>query len=102
MLILYRFSPTEDVSGAVPLKSSAVRAVKKSITDLYPNIEPYIDDIFPKKENIMEAKGKDKNTFLVIEGTPLFFKFRDGPYFPTLRLLHQCMYLPLFIVSWIE
>lgn len=40
----------------------------------------------------MEAKGKDKNTFLIVEGTPLFFKFRDGPYFPTLRLLHQCKY----------
>jgi hypothetical protein len=39
------------------MKSSAVRAVKKAITDMYPTLEPYIDDILPKKENVMEAKG---------------------------------------------
>jgi PUA domain protein len=52
-----RFSPTEDISGSVAMKSSAVRAVKKAITDLYPTLEPFIDDIIPKKENVMEAKG---------------------------------------------
>jgi hypothetical protein len=52
-----RFSPAEDITGSVAMKSSAVRAVKKNLTDLYPSLEPYIDDIIPKKENVMEAKG---------------------------------------------
>jgi len=26
---------------------------------------------------------------LVLDKTPLFFSMRDGPWFPTLRLLHQ-------------
>ncbi len=52
-----RFSPSEDVASTVPMKSSAVRGVKKEITDLYPNIEPYIDDIVPKKDSVMEARG---------------------------------------------
>lgn len=52
-----RFSPAEDLGGAVAMKSSAVRGVKKNITDLYPSLEPYIDDIIPKKDIVMDAKG---------------------------------------------
>ncbi len=29
---------------------------------------------------------------LVLDHTPLFFAMRDGPWFPTLRLLHQVRY----------
>ena len=27
---------------------------------------------------------------VVVNNVPLFFNIRDGPYMPTLRLLHQC------------
>lgn len=27
---------------------------------------------------------------VVVNNVPLFFNVRDGPYMPTLRLLHQC------------
>lgn len=36
-------------------------------------------------------------SFVVVEGRPLFFRFRDGPYFPTLRLLHQCEWQRLIV-----
>ena len=49
-----------------------------------------IDDIIPKKGEILEAKGKDRLMFVVAEGEPLFFRVRDGPFFPTLRVLHKC------------
>jgi hypothetical protein len=52
-------------------------------------MEPYIEDVIPK-DGVKEGKGKDKLTFVVVEGTPLFFRVREGPYFPTLHLLHQC------------
>ncbi|MCL7026072.1 hypothetical protein MKW94_007159 [Papaver nudicaule] len=28
---------------------------------------------------------------VVVDNVPLFFNIRDGPYMPTLRLLHQCI-----------
>ena len=34
--------------------------------------------------------SKDRSTFIVVEGEPVFFHPRDGAYFPTLRLLHKC------------
>lgn len=71
------------------LKSSVVRGIKRSIVEMYPSMEPYIEDVIPK-DGVKEGKGKDKLTFVVVEGTPLFFRVREGPYFPTLHLLHQC------------
>ncbi len=29
-------------------------------------------------------------TFIVVDKKPVFFKLRDGPFFPTMRILHQC------------
>ena len=71
------------------LKSSIVRGIKRSVCEQYPSIEEYIDDIIPK-DGTKEGKGKDKMTFVVVEGEALFIRIREGPYFPTLRLLHKC------------
>lgn len=32
---------------------------------------------------------RDHLNFVVVRGVPLFFRVREGPYLPTLRLLHQ-------------
>ena len=34
--------------------------------------------------------SKDKMTFVIVDNEILFFRQRDGPYYPTLRLLHKC------------
>jgi len=36
---------------------------------------------------------------VVVNNTILFFNIRDGPYFPTLRVLHQCVCLPRPVLS---
>jgi len=56
----------------------------------YPALEEFIDDVFPKKGEMLEAKAKDRVSLIVADGEPLFFRERDGPLFPTLRLLHKC------------
>lgn len=38
-------------------------------------------------------RSKDKVSFIVLNGEPLFYRVREGPYFPTLRVLHQCAFL---------
>jgi malignant T-cell-amplified sequence len=52
-----RFSVAEDISTQTALKSSVQRAIKKSIVEQYPLIEPHIDDVIPKKAEVLEAKG---------------------------------------------
>ncbi|RYG51982.1 hypothetical protein EON66_10210 [archaeon] len=36
--------------------------------------------------------SKDRTTFVIVDGEPLFYRQRDGAFFPTLRLLHKCTY----------
>jgi hypothetical protein len=52
-----RFSVADDISTQTALKSSIQRAIKKSIVEQYPAVEDYIDDIIPKKGEVLEAKG---------------------------------------------
>ena len=54
-----------------------------------------MDDVLPRSSAVQLAKchtttetHNDINVILV-DNVPVFFQIRDGPYFPTLRLLHQ-------------
>lgn len=56
----------------------------------FPNLEKYIDHVMPKKEPIRLAKCHDHIEILISpNGNHLFYRQRDGPYFPSLRLVHQ-------------
>jgi PUA domain protein len=39
----------EEALNSHPLKSSSQKAVRAKVVELYPRIEPYIDEIWPKK-----------------------------------------------------
>ncbi|KAH7648921.1 MCT like PUA RNA binding domain containing [Cryptosporidium bovis] len=79
----------ESISTQNQLKSSVQRSVRASILSQYPLLEEVIDEILPKKGNIVLAKCSGHIQFIVFESIPLFFQQRDGPWFPTLRLLHK-------------
>ncbi|GAQ85203.1 pseudouridine synthase and archaeosine transglycosylase (PUA) domain-containing protein [Klebsormidium nitens] len=79
----------EEVSGQNQVKSSVQRKIRQSIADQYPLLEPVLDDLLPKKEPLIVAKCQNHLNLVVINNVPLFFNIRDGPYMPTLRLLHQ-------------
>ncbi|KAF5951338.1 hypothetical protein HYC85_009282 [Camellia sinensis] len=58
--------------------------------DKYPGLEPVLDELLPKKSPLIVAKWSQNHLNLVlVNNVPLFFNIRDGPYMPTLRLLHQ-------------
>ncbi|CAM9998976.1 unnamed protein product [Discosporangium mesarthrocarpum] len=52
-------------------------------------IKSYMEDMLPKKGNITVAKCKDRVSLICCDGEPLFFQQRDGPIYPTLRLIHK-------------
>ncbi|XAR64447.1 hypothetical protein NMG60_11024796 [Bertholletia excelsa] len=58
----------------------------------YPGLEPVLDDSLPKKAPLVVAKCANHLNLVLVDNVPLFFNVRDGPYMPTLRLLHQCLY----------
>eukprot|EP00405_Crypthecodinium_cohnii_P020520 CAMPEP_0206465038 /NCGR_PEP_ID=MMETSP0324_2-20121206/27582_1 /ASSEMBLY_ACC=CAM_ASM_000836 /TAXON_ID=2866 /ORGANISM="Crypthecodinium cohnii, Strain Seligo" /LENGTH=180 /DNA_ID=CAMNT_0053937801 /DNA_START=80 /DNA_END=622 /DNA_ORIENTATION=+ len=79
----------EDVSGQNQVKSSVQRGIKTSILETYPRLEPVMKDIWPKDGNMVFAKCKDHVSMVVVDKVPIFFQQRDGPWMPTLRVLHQ-------------
>lgn len=79
-----------DISTTVQLKSSVQKNIKAKLVEQYPNLAKYADVIMPKKEQIRVAKCPDHIEILVTSnGTHLFYKQRESPYFPSLRLIHQ-------------
>merc|ERR1712012_1422760 len=84
-----KFVAKEEISGSTQLKSSVQRGIKTTIKDTYPSIDPYLDQIFPKKDQIVLIKCKEHIEILAVKGELVFFRQRDGPWYPTLKLLHK-------------
>ncbi|KAK9219196.1 hypothetical protein WN943_007837 [Citrus x changshan-huyou] len=86
--VLLVFS-AEEVSAQNQVKASVQRKIRQSIADEYPGLEPVLDDLLPKKSPLIVAKCQNHLNLVLVNNVPLFFNIRDGPYMPTLRLLHQ-------------
>ncbi|KAH0766701.1 hypothetical protein KY285_002572 [Solanum tuberosum] len=85
----YLWFSTEEVSGQNQVKASVQRRIRQSIAEEYPLLEPVLEDLLPKKSPLIVAKCQNHLNLVVVNNVPLFFNIRDGPYMPTLRLLHQ-------------
>ncbi|GBG75733.1 hypothetical protein CBR_g20980 [Chara braunii] len=85
-----KFTPEESISGHSQVKASVQRKIRSSIAEEYPPLEPFLDELMPKKAPLVLAKCQNHLNLVVVNHVPLFFNIRDGPYMPTLRLLHQC------------
>jgi len=84
-----KFIAKDEISGTSQLKSSVQRSIRAKVLDAYPAIEPHIDVILPKKESIVLVKCKEHIELLAVKGELVFFRHRDDPWMPTLRLLHK-------------
>ncbi|XP_064608783.1 malignant T-cell-amplified sequence 1 homolog [Liolophura sinensis] len=94
-----KFEGKDMVSGVNNAKSSVQRGVRASILQDYPEAENFIDQILPKKETLKIVKCHEHIELLAgSNGQVLFFKGREGPYVPSLKLLHK---FP-FILPWMQ
>ncbi|KAJ8895163.1 hypothetical protein PR048_000488 [Dryococelus australis] len=87
-----RFEEKESVSGVQQLKSSVQKGIRTKLVDQYPHLESYVDVVLPKKDTYRIVKCHDHIEILANSaGELLFFRHREGPWVPTLRLLHKFM-----------
>eukprot|EP01102_Stenamoeba_stenopodia_P003409 TRINITY_DN13398_c0_g1_i1.p1 TRINITY_DN13398_c0_g1~~TRINITY_DN13398_c0_g1_i1.p1 ORF type:complete len:182 (+),score=37.18 TRINITY_DN13398_c0_g1_i1:172-717(+) len=84
-----KFSVKESVTAHSQVKTSVARGIRSKIVSESPAIEPYIDDILPKKAPLIITKCQNYITMVTINNEPLFFRVREGPYYPTLRVLQK-------------
>ncbi|KAI1105196.1 translation machinery-associated protein [Jackrogersella minutella] len=71
------------------LKSSVQRSLRQSLLTTYPLLNPYIDEILPKKGSLEAMKLPDRCTLYVLESQPLFFQHDTSTLLPHLRLVHR-------------
>jgi PUA domain protein len=89
-----KFNPQEDIVSQVPIKSSVQRAIRTQVLEQFSSIEPFIDNVLPKKEKWILIKCHGHLNLISINyGPPVLFNLRTGPYFPSLRLLHAYPFL---------
>ena len=86
---MFRKFTQEEISSQSQVKSSVGRGIRTSILELYPGLEDLIEEILPKKESMVLAKCPEHVSLLILNKKPVFFQVRDGPWFPTLRLVHR-------------
>jgi PUA domain protein len=105
-----RFNPSTDVSGHTPVKSSVQRQIRASVLSQW-KIEPEtLEVVWPKKEGLVLVKwlvphrvalgmtdmtnskprSRDHVSIYTVKSEPIFFQHFEGPFCPTLRLLHKC------------
>ena len=78
-----------DVVTQNQVKSSIQRTIRAKILQTYPRLEYVINDLIPKKITMFVAKCHNHIQIAVIDNEPLFFQHRNGPWIPTLRVLHR-------------
>ncbi|EAT85586.1 translation machinery-associated protein 20 [Parastagonospora nodorum] len=71
------------------VKSSAQRGIRSKVLEEYPKLEPYIEDILPKKEQLDLVKLPDRVSLYTLNNTPLFFQHMDDALMPHLTLVHK-------------
>ncbi|GAX82218.1 hypothetical protein CEUSTIGMA_g9646.t1 [Chlamydomonas eustigma] len=90
MALFKKFS-REDISSSSQVKASIARGIRSSIAQQYPWLEEHgvIEVLIPKKDPMIVGKMMGHVQVVLMDNVPLFFQERDGPWCPTLRVLHQ-------------
>lgn len=90
-----RFTAEDSISRQSAMKSSQQRQVRSKLVEQMPSLDgDYIENLLPKKEKCLSVRCAGHLIIVANEaGEPLFFQYRDGPFFPTLRTLHKYPFL---------
>ncbi|XP_071069031.1 malignant T-cell-amplified sequence 1 isoform X3 [Dasypus novemcinctus] len=67
-----KFDEKENVSNCIQLKTSVIKGIKNQLIEQFPGIEPWLNQIMPKKDPVKIVRWQ-----------------REGAFYPTLRLLHK-------------
>jgi len=85
-----KFTKEDHIRSHTKVRSSEQRGIRAAIIDQYPALAEHIEDILPKKSDLLVCKcTENRQVILDPSGEFVFFQCRSGPFIPTLRLLHQ-------------
>ncbi|KAK7208338.1 hypothetical protein BZA70DRAFT_287648 [Myxozyma melibiosi] len=84
-----KFTAKEDIHSRTNVKSSVQRGLKTKLVEQFPKLESVIDDIIPKKGQLIVIKCTDRLSLYTMDNEVLFLQRFDDPFIPSLRLIHK-------------
>ncbi|CAN3352829.1 translation machinery-associated protein 20 [Diutina catenulata] len=78
----------EEIHSKSNIKSSAVRGLKSNFASQFPELEPVIDQVIPKKATVVQIKCEDKVSLYTMDDDVVAFGHYDDLY-PSLKLVHK-------------
>uniref|UniRef100_A0A2K5CYB6 Malignant T-cell-amplified sequence n=1 Tax=Aotus nancymaae TaxID=37293 RepID=A0A2K5CYB6_AOTNA len=76
----------ENVSNCIQLKTSVIKGIKCQMTEQFPGIEPWLNQIMPKKDPVKIVRCHE---YIEILTNYYFLDKEKGLFYPTVRLLHK-------------
>ena len=65
------------------------RSLRQSLLTTYPLLNPYIDEVLPKKASLNQIKLPERASLYVADGEPIFFQHDNDTLLPHLKLVHR-------------
>ncbi|CCE86150.1 Piso0_005800 [Millerozyma farinosa CBS 7064] len=78
----------EDIHSRSNIKSSVQRGLKSKFLEQFPKLEPAIDNVIPKKSQVILIKCEDKISLYYVENEVVLFQHFDD-LVPSLRTVHK-------------
>lgn len=78
----------EDIHSRSNIKSSVQRGLKSKFLEQFPKLEPAIDNVIPKKSQVILIKCEDKILLYHVENEVVLFQHFDD-LVPSLRTVHK-------------
>lgn len=86
----------KNVSNCIQMKTPIIKGIKNQLIEQFPGMEPWMNQIMPKKNPVKIVQGHEHIEILTVNGELLFFRQREEHFYPMLRLLHKYP----FILPW--
>jgi len=80
---------TDDLGVTNQVKASVYRGIRSSLVEHQAVFAELVDVVLPKNATAFIAKGANREQILIVDDEILFYCERDGPWMPTLRLVHR-------------
>lgn len=78
----------EDIHSRSNIKSSVQRGLKSKFLEQFPKLEPAIDNVIPKKSQVILIKCEDKIQLYYVDNEVVLFQHFDD-LVPSLRTVHK-------------
>ncbi|KAJ8096736.1 PUA-like domain-containing protein [Lipomyces tetrasporus] len=84
-----KFNSKDDIHSRTNVKSSVQRGLKSKLIEQFPKLDHVIDEIIPKKGQLVVIKCTDRLSLYAMDNEVLFYQQFDDPFVPSLRLVHK-------------